>query len=87
MLEDHNVGLYDLLVGGFSHVGMPEDPDQEGFEGYFDTFAPSDRIRLSILENLTRVFQTQAGMVPHLEYFGVPADIWKIYSKPNEGPV
>ena len=86
MLHDQNIGLFDLLVGRFVHVSEPPDLNHEGFEGYFDTYPPDERIRISILENLTRVFQTQAGMVPHLEDFGVPPDIWKIYSRSNDGP-
>ena len=86
MLSEENLSLYDILKGYFETPGRPKDPSHEGFEGYFDKYDPEDRIRMSILENLTRIFQTQPHMVGHLEGFGVPPDIWKIYSKPSEGP-
>ncbi len=70
-----NLSLYDLLVGCFSLRG--DDPGDVD-DAYFDHIMEDEKLRQSIVENLTLVLQTRQGSVQHLSDFGIP-DIRQIY--------
>jgi type VI secretion system protein len=61
-----NQGLFENLIGRFSD-GTPVES------------APSaDQRMMSIKDNLTRIFNTREGLLPHLKDYGLP-DISEIY--------
>lgn len=70
-----NLSLYDLLVGCFTLRG--DDPGDVD-DAYFDHIMEDEKLRQSIVENLTLVLQTRQGSVQHLSDFGIP-DIRQIY--------
>ena len=70
-----NLSLYDLLVGCFSLRG--DDPGDVD-DAYFDHIMEDEKLRQSIVENLTLVLQTRQGSVQHLSDFGIP-DIRQVY--------
>ena len=69
------VSLYDVLVGYFAQD--PVDPTSID-RSYFDKFSEHEKIRHSIIENLTKILQTRQGSVQHLPDFGLP-DIMEEY--------
>ena len=70
-----NLSLYDLLVGCFALRG--DDPG-DADDSYFDHIMEDEKLRQSIVENLTLVLQTRQGSVQHLSDFGIP-DIRQVY--------
>ncbi|MCK5453874.1 MAG: type VI secretion system baseplate subunit TssE [Calditrichia bacterium] len=70
-----NLSLYDLLVGCFALRG--DDPGDVD-DAYFDHIMEDEKLRQSIVENLTLVLQTRQGSVQHLSDFGIP-DIRQVY--------
>ncbi len=70
-----NLSLYDLLVGCFTLRG--DDPGDVD-DAYFDHIMEDEKLRQSIVENLTLVLQTRQGSVQHLSDFGIP-DIRQVY--------
>ncbi len=70
-----NLSLYDLLVGHFSMDRV----DLTSIDlSYFDRFSEYEKMRHSIVENLTKLLQTRQGSVQHLPDYGLP-DIMQIY--------
>ena len=70
-----NLSLFNLLVGYFTQEPVdPTDTDRS----YFDHMSEEEKMRRSIIENLTLVLQTRQGSVQHLPDFGLP-DIMQIY--------
>ena len=67
--------LYDFLVGFFTSDRV--DPTSIDLS-YFDRFSEHEKIRFSIIENLTKLLQTRQGSVQHLPDFGMP-DIMQEY--------
>jgi len=71
----HNIGLFNILVGYFTHEALePVDTDL----GYFKRLSEEEKIRKSIIENLTMVLRTRQGSLAHLPDFGLP-DIMQVY--------
>lgn len=70
-----NISLYDLLVGSF--VSRGDDPGEVDLS-YFDQLSEEEKLRRSIVENLTMLLKTRRGSVKHLPDFGIP-DIKQIY--------
>ena len=71
----HNIGLFNILVGYFTHEALePVDADL----GYFKRLSEEEKIRKSIIENLTMVLRTRQGSLAHLPDFGLP-DIMQVY--------
>lgn len=70
-----NLSLYDLLVGCFTLRG--DDPGDVD-DAYFVHIMEDEKLRQSIVENLTLVLQTRQGSVQHLSDFGIP-DIRQVY--------
>jgi type VI secretion system protein len=71
----NNISLYDILVGYFTHEGLePVDTDLT----YFKRLSEEEKLRKSIIENLTMVLRTRQGSLAHLSDFGLP-DIMQIY--------
>lgn len=67
--------MYDLLVGYFPSEGAePSDVDSS----YFDSLSEEKKWRLSIVENLKKIFQSRQGSIKHLSDFGLP-DMFQIY--------
>ncbi len=70
-----NLSLFNLLVGYFTTDRIePTDVDSS----YFSPFTEEEKMRRSIVENLTFLLQTRQGSVQHLPDFGLP-DIMQIY--------
>jgi len=70
-----NLSLFNLLVGYFTTDRIePTDVDSS----YFSLFTEEEKMRRSIVENLTFLLQTRQGSVQHLPDFGLP-DIMQIY--------
>ncbi|KMQ52592.1 type VI secretion system lysozyme-related protein [Chitinispirillum alkaliphilum] len=65
-------GLFESLTGEF-HDGTPIDEVPE-----------SHRQLKSIMDHLTRIFNTRRGSIPHLVDYGLP-DISELYRKLPEG--
>jgi type VI secretion system lysozyme-like protein len=62
-------------VGYFTHEGFePVDTDFD----YFKRLSEEEKLRKSIIENLTMVLRTRQGSVAHLPDFGLP-DIMQVY--------
>jgi type VI secretion system lysozyme-like protein len=61
-----NQDLFETLTGTFLD-GTP-----------IDAVSPEERITWSIRDNLTRIFTSRAGLLPHLPDYGLP-DITEIY--------
>ena len=61
-----NQGLFENLIGRFSD-GTP-----------VEAVSPAEKRMLSIKDNLTRIFNTREGLLPHLKDYGLP-DISEIY--------
>ena len=71
----HNISLFNLLVGYFTHEGIePVDADL----AYFRQLSEIELIRRSVIDNLTMVLRTRQGSVAHLPDFGLP-DIMQVY--------
>lgn len=68
------LGLYDLLIGGFLTEG---DVQEYNFENLM-RLRSEDRLKKSIVENLTLILKTPRGSIAHLPDFGLP-DIRQIY--------
>ena len=77
------LSLYDVLVGGFMSRGDKPRPDLANFKG----MSEEERLRRSIIENLTMVLKTPRGpqAAEHLSeaaqcwpHFGVP-DLMQIF--------
>ncbi len=70
-----NLSLSNLLIGYFTTDRVePTDVDLS----YFAAFSEEEKMRRSIVENLTFLLQTRQGSVQHLPDFGLP-DIMQIY--------
>jgi type VI secretion system lysozyme-like protein len=70
-----NLSLFNLLIGYFTTDRVePTDVDLS----YFASFSEEEKMRRSIVENLTFLLQTRQGSVQHLPDFGLP-DIMQIY--------
>jgi type VI secretion system protein len=70
-----NISLYDLLVGYFAHEGLePVDTDLASFR----RLSEEEKLRKSIIENLSMVLRTRQGSLSHLPDFGLP-DIMQVY--------
>ncbi len=70
-----NLSLFNLLIGYFTTDRVePTDVDLS----YFASFSEEEKMRRSIVENLTFILQTRQGSVQHLPDFGLP-DIMQIY--------
>ena len=70
-----NLSLFNLLIGYFTTDRIePTDVDLS----YFASFSEEEKMRRSIVENLTFLLQTRQGSVQHLPDFGLP-DIMQIY--------
>jgi type VI secretion system lysozyme-like protein len=70
-----NLSLFNLLIGYFTTDRVePTDVDLS----YFAAFSEEEKMRRSIVENLTFLLQTRQGSVQHLPDFGLP-DIMQIY--------
>jgi len=70
-----NISLYDILVGYFTHEGLePVDTDLASFK----RLSEQEKLRKSIIENLTMVLRTRQGSLTHLSDFGLP-DIMQVY--------
>ncbi|MBD3321336.1 MAG: type VI secretion system baseplate subunit TssE [Chitinivibrionales bacterium] len=67
-----NQALFESLTGHF----LDKTP--------VDSIAPQSRRVLSIMDHLTRMFNTREGSIPHLEDYGLP-DISEIYRKMPDG--
>ena len=63
------MSLYELLVGCFTLRG--DDPGDTD-DSYFDNIMEDEKLRQSIVENLTLVLQSRQGSVQHLSDFGIP---------------
>lgn len=64
-----SLSLYNLLVGFFTHEAVnPVDVDRS----YFERFTEEDKLRKSIIENLTAILGTRQGSISHLPDFGLP---------------
>jgi type VI secretion system protein len=61
-----NQGLFENLIGRFSD-GTP-----------VEAVSPAEKRMMSIKDNLTRIFNTREGLLPHLKDYGLP-DISEIY--------
>ena len=61
-----NQGLFENLIGRFSD-GTP-----------VEAVPSADQRMMSIKDNLTRIFNTREGLLPHLKDYGLP-DISEIY--------
>jgi type VI secretion system protein len=70
-----NLSLYNLLVGFFVYEG-PTAADIERMD--FAKLSEEQKIRRSIIENLTMILGTRQGSVSHLPDFGLP-DIMQVY--------
>jgi len=70
-----NLSLYNLLVGFFVYEG-PTAADIERMD--FAKLSEEQKIRKSIIENLTMILGTRQGSVSHLPDFGLP-DIMQVY--------
>jgi type VI secretion system protein len=69
------LSLYNLLVGYFAYEGAnPVDLDTT----YFGRLTEEQKIRKSIIENLTIILDTRQGSISHLPDFGLP-DIMQTY--------
>ncbi len=70
-----NLSLFNILIGYFTTDRVePTDVDLS----YFAAFSEEEKMRRSIVENLTFLLQTRQGSVQHLPDFGLP-DIMQIY--------
>lgn len=70
-----SLSLYNLLVGFFTHESVnPVDVDRS----YYERLTEEDKIRKSIIENLTTILGTRQGSISHLPDFGMP-DIMKTF--------
>lgn len=70
-----SISLYDLLVGHFTHEGLePVDTDFTAFK----RLSEEEKLRKSIIENLSMVLRTRQGSVDHLPDFGLP-DIMQVF--------
>jgi type VI secretion system lysozyme-like protein len=70
-----NLSLFNILIGYFTTDRVePTDVDLS----YFASFSEEEKMRRSIVENLTFLLQTRQGSVQHLPDFGLP-DIMQIY--------
>jgi len=70
-----NLSLFNLLVGFFIHENVnPVDIDRS----YFERLSEEQKIRKSIIENLTMILDTRQGAISHLPDFGLP-DIIEAY--------
>jgi type VI secretion system protein len=49
-----------------------------------DSISKNNRITRSVIDHLTRIFNTRTGSIPHLKDYGLP-DISEIYRKMPEG--
>jgi type VI secretion system protein len=67
-----NQGLFESLAGRF-HDGTP-----------LEAVPPAERRIVSIKDNLTRIFNTREGLLPHLKNCGLP-DITEIYRSMPHG--
>ena len=70
-----NLSLYNLLTGFFASEG-PTAADIERMD--FTKLSEEQKIRRSIIENLTMILGTRQGSVSHLPDFGLP-DIMQVY--------
>ena len=71
----HNIGLFNILVGYFTHEGLePVDTDLSQFK----RLSEEEKLRKSIIENLTMLLRTRQGSLAHLPDFGLP-DIMQVY--------
>ena len=69
------LSLYNLLVGFFTQDNVnPVDVDRS----YFDRLSEEQKMRKSIIENLTMILDTRQGSISHLPDFGLP-DIMELY--------
>ena len=67
--------MYDWLVGYFPSERIePSDIELS----HFKKLSEEEKLRRSIIENLTMVLQTRQGSIKHLPDFGLP-DIMQIY--------
>jgi type VI secretion system protein len=70
-----NLSLFNILVGFFTHENVnPVDVDRS----YFESLSEEQKIRKSIIENLTMILDTRQGFISHLPDFGLP-DIMEAY--------
>jgi type VI secretion system protein len=67
-----NQGLFESLTGTFLDGAKVED------------VAVANRRILSIMDHLTRMFNTRRGITPHLKEYGLP-DVSEIYRKMPHG--
>ncbi|MBD3347489.1 MAG: type VI secretion system baseplate subunit TssE [Chitinivibrionales bacterium] len=67
-----NQALFESLTGHF----LDKTP--------VDSVAPQSRRVLSIMDHLSRMFNTREGSIPHLEDYGLP-DISEMYRKMPDG--
>lgn len=72
------LGLYDVLVGGFISHGDKPRPDLANFKGMSD----AERLRRSIIENLTMVLKTPRGPKA-AEGLSEPAQCWPHFGVPD----
>jgi len=70
-----NLSLYNFLVGYFT-TERKEPVDADG--SYLRHLPEDKKLRLSIIENLTMLFQTRQGSISHLPDFGLP-DFMQVY--------
>jgi type VI secretion system lysozyme-like protein len=70
-----SLSLYNLLVGHFTHETVnPVDVDRS----YYERLTEEEKLRKSIIENVTIIFGTRQGSISHLPDFGMP-DIMQTY--------
>ncbi len=67
-----NQGLFESLIGQF----LDKTP--------IEAIAPQSRRIISIMDHLSRMFNTRSGSIPHLKGYGLP-DISEIYRKMPDG--
>ncbi len=70
-----NLSLYNLLAGFFTYEN-PSPADIERMD--FERLSEEQKVRKSIIENLTMILGTRQGSVSHLPDFGLP-DILQVY--------
>lgn len=70
-----NLSLYNLLIGFFAYE-RPSPADIERMD--FTILTEEQKVRKSIIENLTMILGTRQGSVSHLPDFGLP-DIMQVY--------